>query len=232
MALKAEGPAPVRVPRVTIECVVFSVRAEKLAVLLTKRAVAPFAGLWSLPSGAVAYNEPLERACNRILESQTGLASVRFEQLGAVGTPGRDPRGHTISIVYYTFMWAERTRLVPGPEALEARFQPVERTVAHDSATPGGALKRGVVPLAFDHKWLVDIAHHRLASRLRDPTASNAFEFVPSQFTLSQIQRVHELVGGAPITSRAFRTELLASGAIEPVAEGKTSRNRLYRWKQ
>lgn len=232
MALKAEVPAPLRAPRVTIECVVFSVRAEKLAVLLTKRAVAPFEGLWSLPSGTVTYNEPLERACNRILEAQTGLTSVRFEQLGAVGTPGRDPRGHTIAIVYYTFMWAERTRLVPGPDSLEVRFQPVERTTGHDSASAGNALKRGTIPLAFDHKWLVDVAHQRLAARLRHPTASNAFEFVPSQFTLSQIQRVHELVGGAPVTSRVFRAELLASGAIEPVAEGKTSRNRLYRWKQ
>lgn len=231
MVLKAEIAAPLRTPHLTIECVVFSVRADKLAVLLTKRATAPFAGLWSLPSGTLSYNEPLERACNRVLEAQTGLTSVRFEQLGAVGTPGRDPRGHTVSIVYYTFMWAERIRLVPGPDALEARFQPVERTGGHDAGSSGSAKKRASVHLAFDHKWLVDVAHRRLADRLRDPSVSSPFEFVPSQFTLSQLQRVHELVGGVPLTSRTFRADLLASGAVEPVAEGKASRNRLYRWR-
>ena len=231
MVLKAQVSAPPRSPQLTIECVVFSVRADKLAVLLTKRVAAPFAGLWALPSGTVAYNEPLERACNRILEAQTGLTSVRFEQLGAVGTPGRDPRGHTVSIVYYTFMWAERIRLVPGADASEARFQPVERTGAHDAGSASSGKKRAPIELGFDHKWLVDVAHRRLADRLRGPNVSSPFEFVPTQFTLNQLQRVHELIGGVPLQSRSFRAELLASGVIEPVGEGKHSRNRLYRWR-
>lgn len=231
MVLKAEVSAPLRAPRLTIECVVFSVRADKLAVLLTKRATEPFAGLWSLPTGTLSYNEPLERACNRVLEAETGLTSVRFEQLGAVGTPGRDPRGHTVSIVYYSFMWAERVRLVPGADSLEARFQPVDRIGAHVLASGKAPKKQAAVELAFDHKWLVDVAHRRLADRLRDPSVAPRFEFVPSQFTLSQLQRVHELIGGVSLTSRTFRADLLASGAVEPVAEGKTSRNRLYRWR-
>ncbi|MFO0664954.1 MAG: NUDIX domain-containing protein [Polyangiaceae bacterium] len=232
MALKAQVPAVQKTPKVTVECVVFSVRNDKLAVLLTKRAAPPFEGSWSLPTGVVSYNEALERAAVRVLEQQTGLSSVRFEQLGAVGTPGRDPRGHTISIVYYTFMWAERMRLVPGPEASEVKFQPVERTIAHEKNTGTAASKRTAIELAFDHKWLIDVAHERLASRLREPSGTTRFEFVPSQFTLSQLQRVHELIGGVPIQSRSFRAELLATGAIEPVAAGRGSRNRLYRWKQ
>src|SRR5271170_7253316 len=96
-------------------------RAEDLAVLLIKRKKAPFKGAWALPGGFVNGNEPLERAAARELVEETGIAGVALEQLGAFGDPGRDPRGHTVTVVFYSFVVAD-AQPVAADDAADARW--------------------------------------------------------------------------------------------------------------
>ena len=233
-------------PAVTVDVVLFTMRAEDLAVLLIKRGGTPFKGFWALPGGFVNEHEALEVAASRELAEETGITGVQIEQLGAFGDPGRDPRGHTVGVAYLAFVVAESHPVVAGDDAAEAAWIPLreiaqlaEASDPPPSAPPRGRARKRVsktAKLAFDHARIIARARARLQERLNDPTHHNVVEIVPQRFTLTELQRVYEAVFGRTLDRRNFRTRLLARGLVEPVSSARrTGRHRpaqLYRWKQ
>ena len=55
---------------------------------------------WALPGGFVDYGESLEEAAIREAHEETGLKVENLRQFRAYSDPGRDPRQHTISMVF------------------------------------------------------------------------------------------------------------------------------------
>ena len=229
-------------PAVTVDAVIFTMRAEDLAVLLIKRGKPPYERHWALPGGFVDEHESLERAIARELDEETGIRDVAVEQLGAFGDPGRDPRGHTVSVAYFTFVVAESHPVRAGDDAAEVAWVPLRElaidTGAESGASGVGSRARGGArrkKLAFDHARMIAAARDRLQERLHDPRRLSAFEVVPARFTLTELQRVYEAVFGRSLDKRNFRARLLAHGMVEPVAAARrTGRHRpaqLYRWR-
>jgi 8-oxo-dGTP diphosphatase len=215
-------------PAVTVDVALFAVRAGELGVLLVRRKHEPFARTWALPGGFVDANEPLERAALRELREETGVTRVVVEQLGAFGDPGRDPRGHTVSVAYYGFVVAEAHPLDAGDDAAEAAWHPL-RAVQRRG--------RGATKLAFDHGAVIGLACDRLRAALRDPPShAVARSVVPQRFTLLELQRVYEAVLGRSLGDREFRAHVLDHGLVEPVDRARPSRGvreaRLYRWRR
>lgn len=183
-------------PAVTTDVVLFSVREQQLAILLINRRSPPFAGCWALPGGFLDLHEDLETCAARELAEETGLHDIYLEQLYTFGRPDRDPRERVISVTYYA--------LVPS-DNLAPR-------AASDAAATGWFPLKDLPPLAFDHEQIIDLAHRRLVSKLE--YSSIAFQFLPATFTLSQAQRVYEILRNAPLDKRNFRKRVLASGLI------------------
>ena len=55
---------------------------------------------WALPGGFVDYGESLETAAVREAKEETSLDVRLISQLGAYSDPDRDPRHHTLSVVF------------------------------------------------------------------------------------------------------------------------------------
>ena len=109
---------------VTVDTVVFTTREEKPMLVLVQRGNEPFLGRWALPGGFVEIDEDLPDAASRELREETGLTvpAAALTQLGAYGTPGRDPRMRVVSIVF----WAYRADLddpIGGSDAASARLR-------------------------------------------------------------------------------------------------------------
>lgn len=126
-------------PRLTVDAVV---EDETGRVLLIERRNQPLG--WALPGGFVDSGETLERAVARELEEETGLLARDAVQFHVYSDPLRDPRHHTVSVV---FLVRGEGRLQAGDDARRASFFDLGRLP---------------FPLAFDHaKILEDVARFR-----------------------------------------------------------------------
>ena len=85
---------------VTVDVLVINKKTDE--ILLIKRLNEPFKDCWALPGGFVDENEDLEQAARRELFEETNIETEEMIQIGAFGTPKRDPRGHMISVAYQT----------------------------------------------------------------------------------------------------------------------------------
>lgn len=69
-------------------------------ICLVRRKNAPFARMYALPGGFVEYGERVEECVVREFKEETGLDVKIKRLLGIYSDPNRDPRGHTVSVVY------------------------------------------------------------------------------------------------------------------------------------
>src|SRR6266702_4085689 len=192
-------------PLLTVDVVILGVAAERLDVLLLKRAEAPFRGRWALPGGFVdvAVDRDLESVAKRKLFDKTGVAAPYLEQFGTVGNAKRDPRGWSATTVYFALIDATTARLVSGGNAEEVAWHPVER------------LPRA---LAFDHAELCDGALTRFRSKVE--YTSLPAHLLPDRFTLPDLQRTYEIVLGRPVDKASFRRRMLDAGFLGAVPGG------------
>jgi 8-oxo-dGTP diphosphatase len=194
-------------PSVTVDLVIFTIAEDDLQVLLIRRGLEPFRGRWALPGGFVEIGESLEQAAARELQEEVGVTNVYLEQLYTFGDPKRDPRGRVISVAYFALVDAERQRIVAASDAADAAwcsvFDPELRA-----------------RLAFDHKKILDTAVWRLRNKIEWTTVG--YELLPRKFTLSELQRVYEIILQRPVDKRNFRKKILAQGQVQELNETRS----------
>jgi len=103
-------------PKLTVDGVV--VKDKK--ILLIKRKNQPFKGKWALPGGFVEYGEKTEDAVVREVFEETGLKTKVIHLVGVYSDPGRDPRGHIVSVVYILEICDGKVK--SGDDACEVMF--------------------------------------------------------------------------------------------------------------
>jgi 8-oxo-dGTP diphosphatase len=86
----------IKCPLLTVDAVIL----KDGRFVLIRRKNEPFKGLWALPGGFVEAGEKVEDAARREAREETGLDIELLALLGVYSDPKRDPRGHTVSIVY------------------------------------------------------------------------------------------------------------------------------------
>ena len=127
-------------PRLTVDGIII----KKKKILLIKRGNEPFQGQWALPGGFVEYGETTEEAVIREIYEETGIRTTIQKILGVYSDPKRDPRGHTISIVY--LLMSVRGHPQAGSDAKDIHFFSLN----------------DLPPLAFDHKKIIKDTIHQV----------------------------------------------------------------------
>jgi 8-oxo-dGTP diphosphatase len=97
---------------------------ENNKILLIKRAIDPFKGKWALPGGHLEYGETTEKCVIREVQEETGLEVGVIKLLGVYSDPGRDPRGHTVTVIY--LCKAEKGEAHAGDDAAETWWFPLD----------------------------------------------------------------------------------------------------------
>lgn len=201
-------------PSVAVDVSLLAVRGDKLVTWLVRRNEHPHRGRWALPGGFVRMHESLDDAAARVLADKSGLRGVFLEQLYTFGAPGRDPRTRVISVAYYALI--DVARLEPLIAAQPQGVCVAELDIPWEDEA-GGAVEARLegreIKLAFDHAEQLGSAVKRLRGKLA--YAPIGYQLLPAQFTLRQLQTVHETILGRALNKDSFRRKMLASEQLE-----------------
>lgn len=192
----------------TVDVVLLTLKDQALHVVLLKRKNEPFAGALALPGGYIHTQEDktVWEAAARVLRDKTGIVSPYLEQLATYSGADRDPRGWSISIVYYALIPLEMLPLDTNGLVL----------------TPVSKLPK----MPFDHKGIVDLAVSRVRSKSQ--YSSLPVYLCGERVTLPQLQAVYEAVLGEPINKVSFRRKIDELGMLEPI-EGELETGAAHR---
>ena len=129
---------------VTVDNVVLRKNNGVYQILLIKRLNDPYKDFWALPGGFVDENEDLETAAKRELLEETTIRIFKVEQIGAYGTPNRDPRSHVVSVAYFSEVDLF-TEAIAADDAKEVRWFNLNE----------------LPPTAFDHGLIINDAIYK-----------------------------------------------------------------------
>ena len=181
---------------VSVDCIIFGFDEGKLKILIGRRKYNPGRGEWSLYGGFVAADEDVDDAAKRTLYELTGMRYIYMNQVGAFGRVDRDPGERVVSIAYYALInvseYDEKLRLEHGLEWVDVDNMP---------------------QLYSDHNEMVSKAHRLMQDKLK--TEPVGFRLLPRLFTLTQLQRLYEVVYGAELDKRNFRKRVKDMDFIE-----------------
>ena len=181
---------------VTVDMVILTMSHSRLSVLLVRRGVAPFKGMWAIPGGFKRPSESLNEAAKRELAQETGVDSASLlTQFGAYGDPGRDPRMNVVTVAYLAVL-RDVGSVVAGTDAAAAALLPVSEAL------------NGKIELAFDHAQILRDAVERVRIDLEHTGIATAF--VGPTFTLAELRAVYEAVWGVHLDGANFRRSVVA----------------------
>ena len=196
---------------VSVDCIIFGFDEGKLKILIGRRKYNPGRGEWSLYRGFVAADVDVDEAAKRTLYELTGMRHIYMKQVGAFGKVDRDPGERVISIAYYALInvseYDENLRLEHGLEWVDVDNIP---------------------QLYSDHNEMVSKAHKLMQDKLK--TEPVGFRLLPRLFTLTQLQRLYEVVYGAELDKRNFRKRVKDMDFIEKteLIDKKSSKRGAY----
>jgi 8-oxo-dGTP diphosphatase len=203
-------------PALAVDCVVFGIDDAELKILLIQRQCEPFVHRWALPGGFVRMDETCEQAALRELDEETGIHKVYLEQLYTFSDMDRDPRERVVTVAYYALAKLSDHQIRAATDAEDVAWFPIDHPP----------------PLAFDHDKILEIALQRLRAKVR--YAPIGFELLPPRFTLSQLQRLYEIILVEELDKRNFRKKILSMGLLIETDELETGvahrAARLYRF--
>jgi len=218
--LKEYNPNDFDRPSTAVDSVIYSVFDDALHVLLMKRANHPFIDKWSLVGGYVDLenDEDIIDTAKRKLLEKTGVKTPYLEQFKTIGNKTRDPRGWSVTTVYFALLPSDNIVLEAGKGAKDIKWSKVVDGKVKDK-------------LAFDHGKILK----GCTKRLRDKVlyTSLPIHLMPKKFTLKALQSVYEVIIDNKIDHKSFRRRILNADVLEETGEmQETGRRPAMLYKQ
>jgi 8-oxo-dGTP diphosphatase len=198
---------------VSVEVCIFTIKDNNLKVLLNRSGASSDGEVWALPGDFLKKEESLEEASLRVLREKGGVfENLYLEQLYTYGEAVGDPGGRVITVAYFALVY-------PGKSEIR------ENAAWHSVYE--------LPPLALGQGRIIRYAHQRLKYKLE--YTAIALEILPKFFTLTELQRVYEVVLGEKLDKRNFRKKIFSMGIVKPTEKYKFGVHRparLYTFKK
>lgn len=209
-------------PSATIDVVIFSFFDNELHVLIIKRKDHPYKNQWSLIGGYVDIHKDknLEATAKRKLFEKTGVKTPYLEQVETIGNSKRDPRGWTITTVYFALISNQNIQLNSEKEIIDIKWLKICNGTTKEK-------------LSFDHNEILNSCIERLKNKLL--YTSLPIYLMKSDFTIGELQKVYEIILNNKIDHKSFRRRMLSVDILEETGEMRSDGKRpakLYRLKE
>ena len=192
------------VPLASVDVCILTLHQNQLKVLLVKRGDYPHKHRWALAGGFIdiAQDTDLESTALRTLSKKTGVTTPYLEQLATIGNQQRDPRGWSMTAVYFALIpYLE----LPQTGSELSQWCDVELALSLD--------------LAFDHRQLLTLALERIRAKV-------LYTLIPAHvisapFTLTELQQAYEIIMGHEIEKKSFRRRLEREQVLTATGQSK-----------
>ncbi len=197
------------VPLTTVDIAIFSIINQQLHVLLLKRPTLPEKNKWALPGGFIELDQDidLETTAHRQLFSKTGVQSPYLEQVESIGNQTRDPRGWSLTILYFALIDIHKSN---ATLTQQSDWFPIKKALN--------------ISLAFDHHQLLKKAMTRLQSKTCYTALPIAL--LPEQFTLTELQHIFEIILERKLPVKSFRRRVQTAEVVKATGQSKISGKR------
>ena len=181
-----------------VDLVVFAVINSELNTLLVKMKYEPFKGRLALPGGRIRVYESVEECANREIKEKIGTSNIYMEQLYSFGDVKRDPLVRIISVSYLALIDnADNIKLKTTEKYEKIFWMPINKASK----------------LAYDHNKILKYALSRLKSKLI--YTNIVCNLLPKKFSLSEMQKVHEIILNKKLDKRNFRKKVFSLDLIK-----------------
>lgn len=199
-------------PLFTVDSALFTVIDNSLKVLMVKRANEPFLGRWGLPGGFVDVDidDSTDLTALRKLKEKTSVAPQYLEQLRTFSGINRDPRGFSVTLVYFALV-AEQDVSSHIDTVEDAQWVDIKQIAD--------------LSVAFDHKHIIEQAKERLQQKALYSMVP--VYCLPEYFTVSQLKSVIEAIIGKTIQRKSLIRRIEAAEMFEVLDEKVKSGGRL-----
>lgn len=211
--LKSYDPTAYQRASTSVDSVIYSIIDGELHVLIAQRNEHPFKDRWALVGGYIDLekDKTLEDTATRKLAEKTGIKTPYLEQLYTIGNAERDPRGWSVTTVYFALIASDKVILKSGGGAKDTRWEKITN----------GEIG---VELAFDHNVILYDSTQRLKSKVL--YTSLPLYLMPEKFTLNELQNVYEVVMGEKMDTKSFRRRILNANLVKETKEMKETGRR------
>lgn len=181
-------------PVITVNCVIFGYDGKDIKILLIRRDIHDHKEKWALPGSLASMNESLEDTARRALLEEVNIDKIFLKQFGVFSDVNRVPNERVICITFYALLQKSKYHINVGNDAIEAKWFSFHH----------------LPPMILDHKKIAEEGLTALRNKLHiDPVA---LEFVESEFTLGDLQKIYEIIFEKKLDRRNFQRKLLSSG--------------------
>ncbi|MEN8158406.1 MAG: NUDIX domain-containing protein [Bacteroidota bacterium] len=196
-------------PYISVDCVIFGFKTNKLKVLLIEREYTDENGERAsdlkLPGDFITRMEDLDHAASRTLKELTGLRDIFLKQFYTFGHPERVNRKIDMN------WWFDTTGMTIHRVVTTAYFSLINISESNEEfAIKNNASWIDVdqIPiLAFDHGEIVEKGLLHLQNALKNEPIG--FEMLPEKFTIRKLQTLYEAIFNVKLDNRNFRKKIL-----------------------
>ena len=192
----------------SVDVAIFGIDANRLHLLVIDCDMDPYKALPSLLGTLVKPDEDLDSAAIRVITRYTYLENMQIHQIGAFGSLQRHPVDRVISIAYLSVINMESAQFKESLP-VEVKWIPVDE----------------IEVMAFDHYDMFRQGLDFIREQVNLVTSK--FHLVEEPFTLSQVQRIQEVILGRALDKRNFRKHIISSGLV--VSTGQVQTNVSHR---
>lgn len=175
----------------TADCAIFGFADDALRVLLVRRAVNPFKGVWVLPGGAMQPDETLKDTATHLLRNLVNVRDVPIRQVATYSDVDRHPVRRVVTTSYFALVSPEDHEPIAKEYLDKVMWCPLDQ----------------LPELGYDHHAILQDAYEALKEELRRQPL--AFHLLPDSFTLKEAQKVYESILGEELDRRNFRRKIL-----------------------
>ncbi|BCE00190.1 NrtR DNA-binding winged helix domain-containing protein [Marinicellulosiphila megalodicopiae] len=199
-------------PLFTVDNVLFTIKEKRLMILMVKRANDPYKGRWGLPGGFVdtQLDDSIEMTALRKLKEKTNISVPYLEQLEVFSGLNRDPRGFSVTAVFYA---------LTSHQSVSSYLETIADVQWIDIQ------ELNSLPVAFDHKLIIKTARDRLEQKALYSMVP--VYCLPELFTIGQLKSVIEIIIGKTIQRKSLIRRIEASNMFETIDQKIKSGGRL-----